>query len=227
MGSIADIRVDTSIGGKSKEGRNIKDDVQATTKEGSRFWKKLKIFLGCMLWISKGEGSSNKVNRGRVVTNDIDHRCRPKIQRSSSNTRLSSNRRSCPDQELIVASLLLRRFTFHDLMLATRSFKVENFFDEEGFGILLKGWINPYGNYAARPGIGIPIAVKALNFNGLQHHNEWLAIHNDPQEHDIVVVHGSVVKHRSGAWCGNVIEHDSVAQKRHHAEGTARGDLYE
>jgi len=115
------------------------------------------------------------------VTSDVDTQQSIAPTRSSSNRSLSSYARSCvPDQELFEASLLLRRFTFQDLMLATRTFKVENFHDEEGFGILLKGWINPYGNYAARPGTGIPIAVKALNFNESQDHKEWLVCDANP-----------------------------------------------
>jgi len=115
---------------------------------------------------------------GKNVTNDGD-RQQAIAPRSSFNRRLSSHARSFVlDQELFEASLLLRRFTFHDLMLATRTFKVENFHDEEGFGILLKGWINPYGNYAARPGRGIPVAVKALNLNEIQDHKEWLVCHH-------------------------------------------------
>ncbi|QCD92578.1 serine/threonine kinase [Vigna unguiculata] len=177
MGSIDCIRVDSSIGGKTKRGRNNKDVVHGSTEEGSRFWKKLRIFLGCMLWSSKGEASSNKINQihGKHVTNDVE-RQEPIVPRSSSNRRLlrHATRLCVPNQELFEASLLLRRFSFQDLMLATRTFKVENFHDEEGFGILLKGWINQYGNYAARPGKGIPIAVKALNLNESQDQKEWL-----------------------------------------------------
>ncbi|KAL9323437.1 hypothetical protein ACSQ67_008294 [Phaseolus vulgaris] len=175
MGSIAGIRVSSTIGDKSNEGKNNKDVVQG--EEGSRFLKKLRIFLCCMFWSSKEEASSrNKINQanGENATNDVDEQ-QPIAPTSSSNTRLSSYETWCvTDQELFEASLLLRRFTFHDLMLATRTFKVENFHDEEGFGILLKGWINSYGNYAARPGTGIPIAVKSLNFNEFQHPKEWL-----------------------------------------------------
>ncbi|XP_017438471.2 probable serine/threonine-protein kinase PBL11 [Vigna angularis] len=178
MGRISGVRVGSSIGGKSKGGRKNKDVVQSSSGEGSRFWKKLRTFLGCMFWSSKGEDSSinkiNQVDHGRHVTNDVD-RQQPIVPRSSSNRRISSHARlSVPDQELFEASLLLRRFAFQDLMLATRTFKVENFHDEKGFGVLLKGWINPYGNYAARPGKGIPIAVKALNLNECQDKNEWL-----------------------------------------------------
>jgi len=118
---------------------------------------------------------------GKHVTNDVE-RQQPIVPRSSSsNRRVLRHARLCvPDQELFEASLLLRRFSFQDLMLATRTFKVENFHDEEGFGILLKGWINQYGNYAARPGKGIPIAVKALNLNECHDQKEWLVCDANP-----------------------------------------------
>jgi len=64
MGSISGTRVGSTIGGKSKGGRKNKDVVQSSNGKGSRFWKKLRIFLGCMFWSSKGEGSSiNKINQ--------------------------------------------------------------------------------------------------------------------------------------------------------------------
>jgi len=117
---------------------------------------------------------------GKNVTNNVD-RQKSIASRSSSKRRLRGYARSyVPYQELFEATLLLRRFTFQDLMLATRTFRVENFHDEEGLGILLKGWINPYGNYAARPGTGIPIAVKALNLNESQDHKEWLVCDANP-----------------------------------------------
>ncbi|BAU01222.1 hypothetical protein VIGAN_11040900 [Vigna angularis var. angularis] len=64
MGRISGVRVGSSIGGKSKGGRKNKDVVQSSSGEGSRFWKKLRTFLGCMFWSSKGEDSSiNKINQ--------------------------------------------------------------------------------------------------------------------------------------------------------------------
>jgi len=60
MGSIAGIRVSSTIGDKSNEGKNNKDVVQG--EEGSRFLKKLRIFLCCMFWSSKGEASSRNKN---------------------------------------------------------------------------------------------------------------------------------------------------------------------
>jgi len=66
MGSIC-IRADASIGGKSKGRRNKKDVVQGAPEKGSRFWKKMRFFLGCMLCSFKGEASSKKINKGNGI----------------------------------------------------------------------------------------------------------------------------------------------------------------
>ncbi|XP_027358822.1 probable serine/threonine-protein kinase PIX7 [Abrus precatorius] len=78
-------------------------------------------------------------------------------------------------EELIIASSLVRRFTFDDLKVATRNFKAENFLGEGGFGTVLKGWISQFGNYPSRSEGGLPVAVKCLKPNGFQGHREWLA----------------------------------------------------
>ncbi|KAL2335534.1 hypothetical protein Fmac_016747 [Flemingia macrophylla] len=153
----------------------------STTAEGSRFWRKLRIFLCCMLFTSKKNESisndrSNQRNERQATNEVVRHQV---VTSGSSTTRRSRSRaRTCTPNmspELIVASSLLRRFSFNDLKLATRNFKADNLLGEGGFGTVLKGWISPNGNYAARPGIGIPVAVKSLNLNGLQGHKEWLA----------------------------------------------------
>nr|XP_034919110.1 receptor-like cytoplasmic kinase 176 isoform X2 [Populus alba] len=46
---------------------------------------------------------------------------------------------------------------------------------EGGFGCVFKGWIDEHSLTAARPGTGIVIAVKRLNQESLQGHQEWLA----------------------------------------------------
>ncbi|XP_020202895.1 receptor-like cytoplasmic kinase 176 [Cajanus cajan] len=180
MGRVAGIQVGTMSTRKSN-GRKNKDVVQgSTTEEGSRFWKKLGILLCCLRLNSKKESSSNDKSKqryaGRKVTNDVV-RHQPVTSRSSTTKRSRNRARGCTpnmSHELIVASSLLRRFSFNDLKLATRNFKAENFLGEGGFGTVLKGWISQHGNYAARPGTGIPVAVKSLNLNGLQGHKEWL-----------------------------------------------------
>ncbi|RDX88448.1 putative serine/threonine-protein kinase PIX7, partial [Mucuna pruriens] len=178
MGSIAGINVGTTSERKSKGRRNNKDVVQGTTREGSSFWSKIGMLLGCMPLNSKRRGSSSdKRKQAREVTKDTIRRHQPGTSRSSSSKRSRSYARSCSpniNQELLIASSLLRRFTFNDLQLATRTFKAENFLGEGGFGIVLKGWVSKNGNYAARPGMGIPVAVKSLNIHEFQDLKEWL-----------------------------------------------------
>ncbi|KAG4911614.1 hypothetical protein JHK86_052047 [Glycine max] len=95
-------------------------------------------------------------------------------QRSSSTKRSKRSSSTNLNQEIIEVSSLLRRFTFNDLKLATRNFESKNFLGVGGFGNVLKGWVNEHGNFAARPGTGIQVAVKTLNPNGFQGHKEWL-----------------------------------------------------
>lgn len=118
---------------------------------------------------------------GREVIKD-NVRQQPVTPRSSSTIRLRSRGRSyTPNQELIAASSLLRRFSFNDLKFATSNFKYDNLLGEGGFGSVFKGWVDQDENYATKPGIGIPIAVKTLNLNGLQGHKEWLVCdHTNP-----------------------------------------------
>ena len=94
-------------------------------------------------------------------------------QRTSSTKRSKGSLSTNLNQKIIEASSL-RRFTFNDLKLATRNFESKNVLGEGGFGTVLKGWVNEHGNFAARPRMGIPVAVKTLNPNGFQGHKEWL-----------------------------------------------------
>ncbi|KAG4969766.1 hypothetical protein JHK84_035875 [Glycine max] len=120
---------------------------------------------------SKG-GRNIDVIQGRNVTNDmVTHQS--DTQRTSSTKRSKGSLSTNLNQKIIEASSL-RRFTFNDLKLATRNFESKNVLGEGGFGTVLKGWVNEHGNFAARPRMGIPVAVKTLNPNGFQGHKEWL-----------------------------------------------------
>nr|GEX24681.1 receptor-like cytoplasmic kinase 176 [Tanacetum cinerariifolium] len=46
---------------------------------------------------------------------------------------------------------------------------------EGSFGSVFKGWIDEQSLTATKPGTGIVIAVKRLNHEGIQGHEEWLA----------------------------------------------------
>ncbi|KOM56678.1 hypothetical protein LR48_Vigan10g257000 [Vigna angularis] len=142
-----------------------KDVAQGAIEERSRFWKKLKTFLGCMLLSSKEEATSNKSKdgEGKNVRRDL---VRHKRENPSSTNE---------GQEFIATCSNLRRFTFHDIQIATQNFGCRNFLGRGGFGTVFKGWVDERGNSAATPGTRVPVAVKTLNPNGFQGHKQWLA----------------------------------------------------
>lgn len=74
----------------------------------------------------------------------------------------------------ILQSSNLKSFCFADLKMATRNFRPDSVLGVGGFGSVFKGWIDENSFAAAKPGAGIVIAVKRLNLEGLQGHQEWL-----------------------------------------------------
>uniref|UniRef100_A0A7N0RH83 non-specific serine/threonine protein kinase n=1 Tax=Kalanchoe fedtschenkoi TaxID=63787 RepID=A0A7N0RH83_KALFE len=75
----------------------------------------------------------------------------------------------------ILKSPNLKNFSFSELKNATRNFRPDSVLGEGGFGSVFKGWIDDNSLAATKPGVGIVIAVKRLNLDGLQGHKEWLA----------------------------------------------------
>ncbi|KAK1396863.1 putative serine/threonine-protein kinase NAK [Heracleum sosnowskyi] len=75
----------------------------------------------------------------------------------------------------ILQSTNLKSFTYNELKNSTRNFRPDSVLGEGGFGSVYKGWVDEHSLAASRPGIGIVIAVKRLNQDGLQGHKEWLA----------------------------------------------------
>ncbi|XVF75335.1 hypothetical protein PTKIN_Ptkin13bG0179700 [Pterospermum kingtungense] len=75
----------------------------------------------------------------------------------------------------ILQSSNLKSFNFSELRTATRNFRPDSVLGEGGFGCVFKGWIDENSLTAAKPGTGMVIAVKRLNQEGLQGHQEWLA----------------------------------------------------
>ncbi|MCO5564056.1 hypothetical protein L7F22_017712 [Adiantum nelumboides] len=69
----------------------------------------------------------------------------------------------------------LHPFSYADLKSATRNFRPDSLLGEGGFGSVFKGNIDENTFQPVRAGQGVLIAVKKLNPDGLQGHNEWLA----------------------------------------------------
>lgn len=74
----------------------------------------------------------------------------------------------------ILQSPNLKSFAFSDLKTATRNFRPDSVLGEGGFGSVFKGWIDEQSFAASKPGTGIVIAVKKLNQESFQGHQEWL-----------------------------------------------------
>ncbi|KAF2620930.1 hypothetical protein F2Q68_00042683 [Brassica cretica] len=75
----------------------------------------------------------------------------------------------------ILQSPNLKSFSFSELKSATRNFRPDSVLGEGGFGFVFKGWIDEKSLTATKQGTGLVIAVKKLNQDGWQGHQEWLA----------------------------------------------------
>lgn len=74
----------------------------------------------------------------------------------------------------ILSSSNLKPFSFNELKNATRNFRPDSLLGEGGFGYVFKGWIDENTWAAARPGLGMVVAVKKLKPEASQGHKEWL-----------------------------------------------------
>ncbi|XP_044508697.1 receptor-like cytoplasmic kinase 176 [Mangifera indica] len=123
--------------------------------------------MGCC-W-SSGEENETTLHTG--TTSRYNNRDGNGLSGSSS--RVSSV--SVPRTEgEILQSSNLKSFSFNELKTATRNFRPDSVLGEGGFGSVFKGWIDEHTFAAARPGTGIVIAVKRLNQEAIQGHQEWL-----------------------------------------------------
>ncbi|CAI0411982.1 unnamed protein product [Linum tenue] len=98
---------------------------------------------------------------------------------SGSTSKVSSSAGAVPttprtEGEILLATNL-KSFTFGDLKAATRNFRPDSLLGEGGFGCVFKGWVDENSLTAVRPGTGMVIAVKRLNQESYQGHQEWLA----------------------------------------------------
>ncbi|KAK1395211.1 Protein kinase APK1A chloroplastic [Heracleum sosnowskyi] len=78
-------------------------------------------------------------------------------------------------KEELFRSSKLKSFEFNDLRVATRNFRPDSVLGEGGFGSVYKGWIDENTFSPSKWGTGMVVAVKRLNLDGSQGHQEWLA----------------------------------------------------
>lgn len=101
-----------------------------------------------------------------------DAHCISNTDSKGSSTSASATR----SEGEILQSSKIKSFTFSELKNSTRNFRPDSVLGEGGFGSVFKGWIDEQSFAASKPGLGIVIAVKRLNKEGLQGHKEWLVI---------------------------------------------------
>ncbi|KAM5581443.1 serine/threonine-protein kinase PBL34-like [Rosa sericea] len=160
--------------GKSKGKQKVEEE-----DEIRGCWMKFRFMGSCMSSKSKVDsstsGNSTQYEDSKSTVDTIqDQAVAPgALSSTTSNTESTLSTPKAPE-ELKVASQL-RRFTFNELKSATKNFRPESLLGEGGFGCVFKGWINETGTAPAKPGFGIPVAVKTLNHDGLQGHKEWMA----------------------------------------------------
>ncbi|KAF2318806.1 hypothetical protein GH714_010847 [Hevea brasiliensis] len=74
----------------------------------------------------------------------------------------------------ILQSSNLKSFSYSELKAATRNFRPDSVLGEGGFGCVYKGWIDEHSLTPGKPGTGMIVAVKRLNQESFQGHQEWL-----------------------------------------------------
>ncbi|XP_073014618.1 serine/threonine-protein kinase PBL34-like [Primulina eburnea] len=159
-----------SKGTKKKDG-----DIDGVEETGC--WIKLRFIRSCISSRSKVDTSVSGISTHESKSTkgtSIDQPAAPIILSTTTSNGETNSSTSKPEDEFNISSRL-RKFAFNDLKLATRNFRPESLLGEGGFGCVFKGWIEENGTAPVKPGTGLTVAVKTLNHDGLQGHNEWLA----------------------------------------------------
>ena len=74
----------------------------------------------------------------------------------------------------ILSKANVKSFTFSELKLATRNFRLDSVVGEGGFGSVYRGCIDQTTLTPTKSSSGLLVAVKSLNPDGFQGHREWL-----------------------------------------------------
>ncbi|KAK0584269.1 hypothetical protein LWI29_010306 [Acer saccharum] len=142
-------------------------------------WFKFRFNGSCLASRTKADATSSVTSTQSAESKSIIDTSRDQpivpVVSSSTTSHAESTTPSTPNiHDEIKISSQLRKFSFNELKSATRNFRPESLLGEGGFGCVFKGWINENRATQVKLGIGLPVAVKTLNHDGLQGHKEWL-----------------------------------------------------
>ena len=73
----------------------------------------------------------------------------------------------------------LHSFCYNVLKAATDKFSIKNLAGQGGSGDVYKGWIDSRTKDPAKPGHGLPVAIKRIKKNGAQGLDEWKVLRID------------------------------------------------
>uniref|UniRef100_A0A0D9Z2X4 non-specific serine/threonine protein kinase n=1 Tax=Oryza glumipatula TaxID=40148 RepID=A0A0D9Z2X4_9ORYZ len=120
----------------------------------------------------KGGGGGKKAKKKVAAAAAAASQKQRKLQSRLSFSDLSFGGMVSPeDLSLSLAGSNLHVFTIAELRAVTRDFSMTNFIGEGGFGPVYKGYVDD----KLKPGLRAqPVAVKLLDLEGTQGHNEWL-----------------------------------------------------
>ncbi|KAK1563071.1 hypothetical protein Q3G72_021808 [Acer saccharum] len=143
-------------------------------------WFKFRFIGSCLASRTKADATSSVTSTQSAESKSTIDTSRDQpivpVVSSSTTSHAESTTPSTPNiHDEIKISSQLRKFSFNELKSVTRNFRPESLLGEGGFGCVFKGWINENGAAQVKLGIGLPVAVKTLNHDGLQGHKEWLA----------------------------------------------------
>ncbi|KAL6660214.1 hypothetical protein ACP70R_002336 [Stipagrostis hirtigluma subsp. patula] len=119
-----------------------------------------------------GRRKTKKGKQKKVASSAAGGSSRPRTLQSRMSFSELSGLVSPEDLSLSLVGSNLHVFTIAELRTVTRDFSMTNFIGEGGFGPVYKGYVDD----KVKPGLRAqPVAVKLLDLEGGQGHNEWLA----------------------------------------------------
>ncbi|KAG5399881.1 hypothetical protein IGI04_014488 [Brassica rapa subsp. trilocularis] len=111
---------------------------------------------------------------GSCLSSRVDHKSSSSLDDLHLSSCQSSSSAADKREGEILSKANVKSFTFSELKLATRNFRLDSVVGEGGFGSVYRGWIDQTTLTPTKSSSGLLVAVKSLNPDGFQGHREWL-----------------------------------------------------